>query len=44
MKEGYKVVDRLSVPSHFDSLSEVELLIDNVCEKLRVNGDYYGNV
>ena len=44
MKEGYKIVDQLSIPSGFDSLTEVELLIDNVCEKLKVKEDHYGNV
>jgi serine/threonine-protein kinase RsbW len=44
MKEGYTVVDSLSIPSDFDSISRVESLIDNICEKLSVKEDYYGNV
>ncbi|MCH2223179.1 MAG: ATP-binding protein [Crocinitomicaceae bacterium] len=44
MKEGYTVVDSLSIPSDFDSIGRVEVLIDEVCEKLSVKEDYYGNV
>lgn len=44
MKEGYVVVDTLSIPSDFSALGEVEILIDNVCARLKVNEDYYGNV
>lgn len=44
MKEGFNVVDSLSIPSDFGSINEVESLIDNVCNKLEVNEEYYGNV
>ena len=44
MKDGYVVVDSLSIPSDFGSLNKVELLIDEVCNRLKVNEDYYGNV
>ncbi|MBL4863222.1 MAG: ATP-binding protein [Crocinitomicaceae bacterium] len=44
MKDGYVVVDSLSIPSDFGSINKVEVLIDKVCEKLDVNEDYYGNV
>tara|TARA_R110002072_G_scaffold226960_1_gene383825 strand:+ start:5752 stop:6168 length:417 start_codon:yes stop_codon:yes gene_type:complete len=44
MKEGFIQIDSLSIPSDFGSVHKVELLIDNVCEKLEVNEDYYGNV
>ena len=44
MKDGYIQIDKLSIPSEFDSLNKVEVLIDNVCTKLHVNEDYYGNV
>lgn len=44
MKEGFVVVDSLSIPSDFGSINEVESLIDNVCSKLEVNDEYYGNV
>jgi len=44
MKEGYVLVNTLSIPSNFDSIPKVESLIDEVCDKLQVNEDYYGNV
>jgi serine/threonine-protein kinase RsbW len=44
MKEGYVLVNKLSIPSTFGALNKVESLIDEVCEKLQVNEDYYGNV
>ena len=44
MKNGYVVVDSLSIPSDFGSLNKVEHLIDEVCNRLEVNEDYYGNV
>ena len=44
MKEGYVLVNELSIPSNFDSINKVEALIDEVCESLQVKEDYYGNV
>jgi serine/threonine-protein kinase RsbW len=44
MKEGYVLVNTLSIPSSFESINKVETLIDEVCEKLEVKEDYYGNV
>ena len=44
MKEGYVLVNELSIPSDFNSIHKVEALIDEVCEKLEVKEDYYGNV
>ena len=44
MKDGYVVVDSISIPSDFGSINQVETLIDNVCSKLQVKEDYYGNV
>ena len=44
MKDGFVKIDSLSIPSDFGSISQVESLIDNVCERLEVNEDYYGNV
>lgn len=44
MKEGFVVVDQLSIPSDFSALGKVESLVDDVCAKLSVNEDYYGNV
>lgn len=44
MKEGYVLVNKLSIPSSFSSINQVETLIDEVCDKLQVKEDYYGNV
>lgn len=44
MKDGFVKVDSLSIPSDFAALNKVERLIDNVCNRLKVNEDYYGNV
>lgn len=44
MKEGFIQIDSLSIPSDFGSVYKVESLIDNVCEKLAVKEDFYGNV
>ncbi|MEJ6584115.1 MAG: ATP-binding protein [Crocinitomicaceae bacterium] len=44
MKEGFVQIDSLSISSDFTEVSKVEMLIDNVCSRLSVNEDYYGNV
>lgn len=44
MKDGFVVIDELSISSDFGSINKVEVLIDDVCNKLQVNEDYYGNV
>lgn len=43
MKEGFKVVDELSIPSDFESMHEVEKMIDKVCGNFGVE-ENYGNV
>ena len=44
MKDGFVEIESLKVPSNFESINKVEVLIDSVCSKLLVNEDYYGNV
>lgn len=44
MKEGYVLVDELSIPSDFSNITKVESLVDSVCERLKIKEDYYGNV
>lgn len=44
MKDGFTKIDDLSIPSDFVSINKVENLIDDVCTRLKVNEDYYGNV
>lgn len=34
----------IEVASKLDSITEVETLIDNVCEELKLNEDHYGNI
>ncbi|MCH2229430.1 MAG: ATP-binding protein [Crocinitomicaceae bacterium] len=44
MKDGFVEIESMKVPSNFDSINKVEVLIDSVCSRLAVNEDYYGNV
>ena len=44
VKEGYSLVDSLSIPSQIESIPIVETLIDDVCRKIGVHEDVYGNV
>lgn len=44
VKEGFSLVDTLSIPSEIESLPIVETLIDDVCKKIGVHEDVYGNV
>jgi serine/threonine-protein kinase RsbW len=44
MKEGFKTVESISVPSNFDHLPTVESLIDRICNQCGVSEDAYGNV
>ena len=44
MREGFTIVDSISIPSDFESVSKVESLVDKVCNEIGVPEDYYGNV
>lgn len=44
MKEGFTIVDTISIPSEYAAVSKVETLVDKVCNDLGVQEDYYGNV
>ena len=44
MKEGFAIVDRLTIPSSFDEVHKVEQLIDRTCANLGVNEEFFGNV
>tara|TARA_Y100000766_G_scaffold142228_1_gene122319 strand:+ start:3126 stop:3569 length:444 start_codon:yes stop_codon:yes gene_type:complete len=35
---------QLSFPSKAENLNKVEFLINDICKKLKVNDDYYGNI
>lgn len=44
MKEGFTIIERVKLPSDFNSLVDVENLVDRVCSGLGVQEDAYGNV
>jgi serine/threonine-protein kinase RsbW len=44
MKEGFSLVETLSIRSDFHEIPRVEALVDKVCSGLGVNEDFYGNV
>ncbi|MEY3236707.1 MAG: hypothetical protein RI883_808 [Bacteroidota bacterium] len=44
MKEGFAIIESLFIPSDFEAVTHVEVLVDKVCNQLGVNEDFYGNV
>ena len=44
VKENSPVMQRLELPSTPNSLSEVEGLVDHICEAYNLKDDYYGNI
>jgi serine/threonine-protein kinase RsbW len=44
MREGFTIIDSLAIPSDFEAVGQVEILVDKVCNQLGVNEDFYGNV
>ncbi len=44
MKEGFTIVDTISIASDYAAVSKVEALVDKICSDLGVQEDYYGNV
>lgn len=44
MREGFTIIDKLAIPSDFEAVGKVEVLVDKVCNQLGVNEDFYGNV
>jgi len=44
MKDGFIQIESLSIASDYSEVGKVENLIDEVCSKLSVKEDYYGNV
>lgn len=44
MKEGFTLIDSLSIPSDLSNLSAVESLIDKACQHVSVDEDNYGNI
>lgn len=43
MKEGFTIIDEISIPSDFESMYRVEEMIDAVCGRMGVE-ENYGNV
>jgi len=44
MKEGFTIIEELHLPSDFNALADVEVLIDKVCTDIGVQEEAYGNV
>jgi|TARA_B100001059_G_C17804057_1_gene568001 serine/threonine-protein kinase RsbW len=44
MKEEYSVIESLKLVSSYNSVADIERLIDRVCNRVGVNEDAYGNV
>lgn len=44
MREGFTIINKLAIPSDFEALGQVEMLVDSVCNELGVNEEFYGNV
>ena len=44
MKEGYTLIDSLTINSELENLPVVESLIDKVCQSVGVHEELYGNV
>ena len=44
MKEGFTIIEKIKISSTFDSLVEIEELVDTTCNTLGVTEDAYGNV
>jgi serine/threonine-protein kinase RsbW len=44
MKEGFTIIEKIKLPSDFNSLVDVENLVDRVCNCLGVHEEAYGNV
>ena len=44
MKDEYSVIESLKLTSSYNSVADIERLIDKVCTNVGVNEDAYGNV
>lgn len=40
----YMVIEKLNVSSSLNKISDVEILIEKVCQQLEINDDIYGNI
>ncbi|MEN9988229.1 MAG: hypothetical protein RLZZ585_1268 [Bacteroidota bacterium] len=44
MKEGFNIIEEITLPADFQSLVDVENLVDKVCQTVGVQEDAFGNV
>jgi serine/threonine-protein kinase RsbW len=44
MKEGFNIIEALTLPTDFQSLVEVENLVEKVCQIVDIQEDAFGNV
>lgn len=44
MKEGFNIIEKITLTTDYQSLVDVENLVERVCQSLGVQDDAYGNV
>lgn len=44
MKEGFNIIEEVTLPADFQSLVDVENLVEKVCQMVGIQEDAYGNV
>jgi serine/threonine-protein kinase RsbW len=44
MKEGFNIIEEITLPADFQSLVDVENLVDRVCQTVGIQEDAFGNV
>jgi serine/threonine-protein kinase RsbW len=44
MKEGFNIIEEITLPADFQSLVDVENLVEKVCQTVGVQEDAFGNV
>jgi serine/threonine-protein kinase RsbW len=44
MKKGFNIIEEITLPADFQSLVDVENLVDRVCQTVGVQEDAFGNV
>jgi serine/threonine-protein kinase RsbW len=44
MKEGFNIIEKTTLPSDYQSLVDVENLVERVCQRLHIQEDAFGNI
>ena len=44
MKEGFNIIEKITLPTDYQSLVDVENLVERICQSLGVTEDAYGNI